>query len=359
LTDFARLLIDWYDKNARDLPWRLEKDPYRIWLSEIMLQQTRADTVIRYYISFLERFPTVEALAGADPVEVLKLWEGLGYYSRARNLLKAARQVAEAGGFPRDAKGLRKLPGIGEYTAGAIASIAFGLPEPAIDGNQIRVLSRAFGVRVNAASPEGKRALREAALAAIPPERPGDFNQAMMGLGALICTPRPDCDNCPVRGECDAFRAGDAQALPVLPPKASKRDERRAVAMVFREDAVLVRRRPDEGLLPGLYEFPSFPGARTPAEVREGLREIGVEPESLTQAGSARHVFTHLVWQMEGWTAEAKSAGEGEFVGAEALKALPFPTALRAFREKTLEVLEERARAGAGRHPDEDTQPRP
>ena len=340
MTEFAGNLLDWYDKNARDLPWRLEKDPYRVWLSEVMLQQTRADTVVRYYRSFLERFPTVSALAGADAVEALKLWEGLGYYSRARNLLKAARQVAEAGGFPRDVKGLRRLPGIGEYTAGAIASIAFGLTEPAIDGNQIRVLSRAFGVRVNAASPEGKRALREAARSAIPPERPGDFNQAMMGLGALICTPRPDCDHCPVRGECDAFRVGDAQALPVLPPKASKRDEQRAVAMVFRENTVLVRRRPDEGLLPGLYEFPSFPGARTPAEVRESLRELGVEPEDLTPAGSARHVFTHLVWRMDGWACEARTSDEGEFVEAEALRALPFPTALRAFRENALEALQ-------------------
>ena len=348
MTGFARALLDWYDKNARDLPWRLEKDPYRVWLSEVMLQQTRAETVIPYYQSFLARFPTVDALAGADPVEVLKLWEGLGYYSRARNLLKAAKQVSAAGGFPGDVKGLRKLPGVGEYTAGAIASIAFGLPEPAVDGNQIRVLSRAFGVRVNAASPEGRRALREAARSNIPPERPGDFNQAMMGLGALVCTPRPGCAACPVRAECDAFRAGDALSLPVLPPKAQKREEQRAVAMVFSGRSVLIRRRPDEGLLAGLYEFPSFPGARTPTEVREGLREMGVEPENLTPAGSARHVFTHLVWRMDGWACEAKAAGEGEFAEAEALQSLPFPTALSAFRERALNMLKERARREAG-----------
>ena len=249
--------------------------------------------MIRYYKSFLKRFPTVEALAGADAVEVLKLWEGLGYYSRARNLLKAARQVAAAGGFPRDVKGLRGLPGVGEYTAGAILSIAFDLPEPAIDGQPDpraqpgvrRPGERGFARRQTLAA-------RGRAGGDPPRSGAGDFNQAMMGLGALICTPRPDCENCPVRGECDAFRAGDAQALPVLPPKASKREERRAVAMVFRESAVLVRRRPDEGLLPGLYEFPSFPGARTAAELREGLREMGVEPENLTPAGSARHVFT-------------------------------------------------------------------
>ncbi len=339
MTDFTKALLDWYGQNARDLPWRKERDPYRIWLSEIMLQQTRAETVIRYYLAFLDRFPTVEALAEADPVEVLKLWEGLGYYSRARNLMKAARQAASVGGFPRDAASLKKLPGVGEYTAGAISSIAFDQPEPAIDGNQIRVLSRAFGIRMNAASPEGKRALRQAALSALPLEHPGDFNQAMMGLGALICTPRPDCAHCPVRLACDAFRAGDAESLPQMPPKADKRLEQRAVALVYRADAVLVRRRPDEGLLPGLYEFPSFPGARTQAEVRSALRELGVEPEGLVPLGSARHVFTHLIWQMTGWTCGATGATEGAFVGAEALKALPFPTALRFFREQALETL--------------------
>ncbi len=342
MTEFTMALLDWYDRNARDLPWRKERDPYRIWLSEIMLQQTRAETVIRYYLSFLDRFPTVSALADADPVEVLKKWEGLGYYSRARNLMKAAKQVAAAGGFPRDAQGLRELPGVGEYTAGAIASIAFGLPEPAIDGNQIRVLSRAFGVRMSAVSPEGKRALRQAALFALPPERPGDFNQAMMGLGALICTPRPDCDHCPVRGFCDACRAGDAPSLPVLPPKADKRPQQLAVALIFRGGKVLVRRRPDEGLLAGLFEFPNFPGARTEAEVREGLQELGVTTGTLAPAGSARHVFTHLVWRMDGWTADAFEASEGEFVDAEALKALPFPTALKFFRERALEILEAR-----------------
>jgi A/G-specific adenine glycosylase len=343
LTDFTTALLAWHDLNARDLPWRREKDPYRIWLSEIMLQQTRAETVVPYYRAFLDRYPTVEALAGADPVVVLKLWEGLGYYSRARNLMKAAKLVAAAGDFPRDAEGLRKLPGIGEYTAGAILSIAYGLSEPAIDGNQIRVLSRVFGVRLPTQSPEGRRALKQAALSAIPPERPGDFNQAMMGLGALVCTPRPDCGRCPVAAFCDALRAGDVLSLPVLPPKADKRLEQRAVALIYRGSSVLVRRRPDEGLLPGLYEFPSFPGARTQAEVREALRELGVEPENLVPSGSARHVFTHLVWRMDGWSCDAVAAGEGTFVGAEALRALPFPTALRAFRERALEALDGRA----------------
>lgn len=344
MTDFTEALLRWHDENARPLPWRLEKDPYKIWLSEIMLQQTRAETVVGYYKRFLERFPTVFALAEAEAVDVLKLWEGLGYYSRAKNLMKAAKVVAAAGGFPRDVKGLRALPGVGEYTAGAIASIAFGLAEPAIDGNQVRVLSRAFGIRVSAASPEGRRALRQAALRAIPAERPGDFNQAMMGLGAMVCTPRPDCVRCPVRDYCDAFHVGDAASLPVMPPKADKRAEQRAVALVFRGHSVLVRKRPDEGLLAGLFEFPSFPGAKSAAEVRAALGEIGVKPKNLRPGGSARHVFTHLIWRMDGWLCEADGAVEGEFVSAEALDALPFPTALKAFREMARSALSEGAR---------------
>lgn len=340
MTDFTRALLKWHDRSARDLPWRLERDPYRTWLSEIMLQQTRAETVIAYYRAFLERFPTVEALAAAEPVEVLKQWEGLGYYSRARNLHAAAKAVAARGGFPADVKELRALPGVGEYTAGAIASIAFGLPEPAIDGNQVRVLSRAFGIRTLTTAPETRRALRQAALSALPPERPGDFNQAMMGLGALVCTPRPDCAHCPVAPFCDAYRAGDAASLPVLPPKAEKRVEQRAVALVYRGRTVLIRRRPDEGLLAGLYEFPGFPGARTEAEVREALREIGVEAGALRPAGGARHVFTHRIWQMTGWACDADGAAEGHFASADELRALPFPTALRAFRAKALEALE-------------------
>ena len=347
MTEFTEALLFWHDQNARDLPWRHARDPYKIWLSEIMLQQTRAETVIPYYHAFLDRFPTAQALAGAEEVEVLKLWEGLGYYSRARNLFKAAAQVAAAGAFPRDVKGLRQLPGVGEYTAGAIASIAFGIPEPAIDGNQIRVLSRAFGLRTNAASVEGKRALRKAALLHIPPERPGDFNQAMMGLGALVCKPRPDCAGCPVEALCDARRVGDMLSLPVLPPKADKRVEQRAVALVYHSGKVLVRRRPDAGLLAGLYEFPSFPEAKNEAEVLEALRELGVEPENLRRSGSARHVFTHLIWRMEGWRCEADTAAEGTFVNAEALRKLPFPTALQAFREMALDALTIRISAGS------------
>jgi A/G-specific adenine glycosylase len=339
LTQFARTLLDWYDKNARDLPWRLERDPYRVWLSEVMLQQTRAETVAGYYRAFLERFPTVESLARADMVDVLKQWEGLGYYSRARNLHRAAGIVVAAGGFPGDVKGLRALPGVGEYTAGAIASIAFDLPEPAIDGNQVRVLSRVFGIRALATAPATRRALKDAARSVIPPQRPGDFNQAMMGLGALVCTPRPDCARCPVAAMCDARRAGDASALPLMPPKIEKRTEQRAVALVFRGEKVLVRRRPEEGLLAGLYEFPSFAGARSGPEVLEALREIGVTARRLKPAGSARHVFTHLIWQMTGWTCEADKSDGGEFVTAAALRALPFPTALRAFHARALEAL--------------------
>jgi A/G-specific adenine glycosylase len=342
LTEFARTLLAWHDVSSRDLPWRLTQDPYKIWLSEIMLQQTRAETVVSYYRAFLNRFPTVEALAGAELVDVLKQWEGLGYYSRARNLHAAAKIVAESGGFPRSAEALRALPGVGQYTAGAIASIAFGLSEPAIDGNQVRVLSRVFGIRTLSTAPGTKRALDRAARAALPALRPGDFNQALMGLGALICTPRPDCARCPVQKYCDAFRVGDARLLPVRPPKADKRVEDRAVVLVFDKDRVLIRRRPDSGLLAGLYEFANFPGARTEDEVLACLAEIGISAGRPRPSKSARHVFTHLIWRMSGWECEVSGAANGHFASADELGALPFPAAFRTYRRLALETLAQR-----------------
>ena len=219
----SQLLLQWYDRVKRDLPWRRSGDPYCIWLSEIMLQQTRVETVKGYYARFLERCPTVQALAQAPEETVLKLWEGLGYYSRARNLHKAAKAIVnEHGGvFPATYEEILKLPGIGPYTAGAIASIAFGQPVPAVDGNVIRVTSRLCGIRENVGVPSVRRKLEEEAAALVPKKRPGDFNQAMMDLGATVCVPgTPSCERCPLRTLCDAYAAGDAEDLPVLPRKS-------------------------------------------------------------------------------------------------------------------------------------------
>lgn len=218
----SALLLAWYDQNARTLPWRGIHDPYRTWVSETMLQQTRVETVRGYYERFLSRFPDVAALAAADEADVLKLWEGLGYYSRARNLHQAARQVMRdfGGEMPREVAQLRQLKGIGAYTAGAIASIAFDARVPAVDGNVIRVASRVMGIRENVGIPSVRRELEEKVDSLVPAARPGDFNQALMDLGAAVCVPgTPNCDICPLRAHCDAYDAGDAEDLPVLPQK--------------------------------------------------------------------------------------------------------------------------------------------
>ena len=332
---FSSDLLAWYDRCARALPWRGERDPYRIWLSEIMLQQTLAETVKAYYTRFLERFPDLSALARADEREVLKLWEGLGYYSRARNLHAAARIVAGdlGGAFPPNAEGLRKLPGIGPYAANAIASIAYGEPAPALDGNQARVLSRVLAWEGVLKTPFD---LRVPAEELISRDRPGDYNQALMDLGATVCTPKsPRCGDCPVAGRCRAFGGDAVLDYPRKPaPVAKKQQDWTILLMMNKDGKLLVRQRP-KSLLGGLYEFVSVeghPDERALADILskrgfEGVRLIRPLPES-------KHVFTHLVWRMRGWLAECDGAPEGYIpVDRERLNALPFPSALRVYRE--------------------------
>lgn len=338
-TGFADALLRWHETHARDLPWRGETDPYRIWLSEIMLQQTRTETVKRYYAAFLREFPTVFALADAEPERVLKCWEGMGYYSRARNLHAAAKQVARErnGVFPKTAETLRALPGVGAYAAGAIASIAYGERTPALDGNQARVLARVFNVTAEIRTPQ---ALYAQAMLLMPREQTGEYNQAMMGLGALVCTPSPDCDACPVRRFCDAYAFGDPRTLPVKPEKKARAIENRAIALVVHNGRVLVRRRPSRGLLAGLWEFPGFPDSRTPDDVRACLDELGISARFIKTLPRAVHVFSHLEWHMTGFLFEADAPTDG-FVSAEALAALPLPTALATYRRETEALLRE------------------
>ena len=322
---FRRELLNWYDREKRAFAWRETRDPYRVWVSEIMLQQTRAEAVAPRYEAFLKQFEDVFALARADEEEVLKAWEGMGYYSRARNLRKAAVQVAGAGGkFPQNAKDLMKLPGVGAYTAAAISSIAFGAPEPALDGNQARVLSRVLAFDAPVDTPQR---LRPQALALLDRERPGDYNQALMDLGSGVCTPRaPRCDRCPVAPFCAALAGGDAESYPRLPPPVAKRTVEVTVVVAFLDGRVLVRRRPSKGLLAGLWEFPNF---------SEGAVEDALPGARVTaQLPAARHVFTHLIWNMRGVRAEVNALPEGmRAVDAAQLEALPFPTALRVYLE--------------------------
>ena len=253
-------LLSWYGKNARkDLPWRATRNPYAVWVSEMMLQQTQAAKVIPYYGRFLKKFPTVEALAKAPLTEVLDAWSGLGYYSRARNLHAAARLlIREQGGrIPSDPESLQKLPGIGRYTAGAVASIAFDRPAPILDGNVIRVLCRQAGIRQDPRAPETQRILWEMAGQLVPEKSPGIFNQAMMELGALLCTPRsPRCGSCPIREGCRARKLNLQQSIP-LPKQTLERKRIRYVCGILRKgNSLLIARRPVEGLLAGLWEFP-------------------------------------------------------------------------------------------------------
>ena len=260
MSRFTTRLLSWYDRNKRSLPWRGHPDPYAVWVSEIMLQQTRVETVTPYFHRWMERFPTVEALAKAPEQQVLRLWEGLGYYARARNLRRAAQVVLEkhGGQLPRDPKELRGLPGIGRYTAGAIASIAFGLDEPALDGNIRRVLSRVFNVEQPADSPQGVEKLWHLAAKHLPKGRAGDYNQALMDLGATICVPtNPHCPVCPVMRLCEARKLAIQDERPVL--KAKKAGPHHAVAagVILRYGRVLLVQRPSNGLLGGMWEFPN------------------------------------------------------------------------------------------------------
>ena len=327
---FCRALLAWYDREKRELPWRGTQDPYRVWLSEIMLQQTRAEAVAPRYEAFLTRFPTVAALAAADEEAVLKAWEGMGYYSRARNLRRAAMEVVRRGCFPQSAKEWQKLPGVGAYTAAAVASIAFHEAAPALDGNQARVLSRLLAFEGTVDTPQRLRAQAEAL---IDRERPGDYNQALMDLGSGVCTPRaPKCGLCPVAAFCAARAGGDAESYPHLPPPIARREVEVTVVLAYLGGRVLVRRRPSKGLLAGLWEFPNF-SEGTLEDTLPGARATG-------ELAYSRHVFTHLVWNMRGLRAEAEALPEGmRAVDADELRALPFPTALRVYRQIAMREL--------------------
>ncbi len=295
-----RALLRWYDANKRDLPWRRTDDPYAIWISETMLQQTRVETVIPYYERFLARFPDARALASADVEEVYGLWAGLGYYSRARNLHAAARQVVErhGGELPNDAEGLRGLPGIGRYTAGAVASIAFDRREPVVDGNVVRVLARLHDIREDVRGTAVVTRLWQEAGRLADGARPGDLNQALMELGATVCTPRaPRCLACPLVRHCEAHAAGDPEGLPIKAKKAKPVPMRAAAAWLPRRGSVLAVRRPEGGLLGGLWELPGGEledGEAPEAGLRRQLRErVGLDVDGAECVGSVEHVFTH------------------------------------------------------------------
>ena len=340
----TRKLLAWYDRNQRSFAFRGTKDPYRIWLSEMMLQQTRTETVVPYYQRFLALFPDVFALAKAPLESVLKAWEGLGYYTRARNLHKTANIIAhERGGvFPANARELQTLPGIGPYAAAAIASIAYDEPIPAMDGNLNRVISRLFLVEEDIGAPAVKNRLRELGQALMPPVRAGDMNQALMDLGATICLPgTPDCGACPLQADCRAFREADPALLPVIQAKKPPVLVAVGVLLVMCEGRILLMQR-KAALLKGLYVFLLNEGDSSASALQQAARKQVPGIGALKELGTARHVFTHRVWNMRIYTAQAKECApvaHGIWASAEDIQALPLPGAMRAARALALEML--------------------
>ena len=336
MNPITEALLAWYDRCARAMPWRGIHDPYRIWVSEAMLQQTRVETVLRYYDRFLARFPTLRDLAEAPEEDVLKMWEGLGYYSRARNLHQGAKQIlAEYGGvLPADPVLLRKIRGIGPYTSCAVASIAYGVRAAAVDGNVIRVICRLYHLQENPLEPAVHRRVEELALALVPESRPGDHNQAMMDLGATVCVPgTPDCDRCPVSAFCLAVKSGDPASLPRLPGARPPKTVLYDVPVLFSGDRVLVYQR-KEKMLQGLWCFPLLEGKRTEAELKSEIgRKWGLEIGLPVFRQSAKHVFTHQVWEMNIFVCGADSLAGAPpgfaFIPLSGLDRLPFPAAMK------------------------------
>ena len=341
LSSIIEPLLAWYEQNKRPLPWRLDPDPYHVWLSEIMLQQTRIEAVIPYYERFLEACPTVYALSEIEDDALMKLWEGLGYYSRARNLKKAARAIVEhhGGRLPADLDALLSLPGIGAYTAGAIASIAFGLPEPAVDGNVLRVITRLLADGDDIMKQSTRSRITEQLRAIYPqePDRAAAMTQAIMELGEQVCIPNgaPRCQDCPLGASCLARAAGLTDTIPYRAPKKARTIRERTVLLLMREGKVALRRRGEEGLLAGLWEFPGFEEHLDEVAAVRRREERGIGVASLVPVPDAVHVFTHVEWHMKGYAVECREVPEEAglvFVAPQELREhYALPTAFRAF----------------------------
>jgi len=332
----AAQLVKWFIRSQRDLPWRENRDPYRVWVSEIMLQQTRVEAVVGYFDRFMERFPTVGALAAADEQDVLKAWEGLGYYSRARNLHRAAKEIVSryGGVFPGKPEDIRRLPGIGPYTAGAIASIAFDLPEPAVDGNVLRVMARLDGIESDILQPGTRRDITGRVRAMYTPGNANPLTQGLMELGALVCIPgTPRCDACPVSGYCVAYQTGRQDTLPVRAPRAKQTVQHLCAGLIRWEGGVLIAQRPATGLLANLWEFPIVD--RSNGQIIDALYEkYGVRVDSPIYAGHVRHVFTHRIWEVDVYRAHGTAVSDRcKAVPLAELDAYPMPNVFQKMKK--------------------------
>ena len=341
LAEAAEPVVDWFRENKRDLPWRRRMNAYQVWISEIMLQQTRVEAVKPYYERFLRELPDVEALAAVPEDRLLKLWEGLGYYSRARNLKKAAIQIMDefGGKFPETYDEIRSLQGVGSYTAGAVSSFVYGLPKAAVDGNVFRVVTRLLADPDDITKAGTRKKIEDLIGEAIPRECPGDFNQGLIELGAIICLPNgaPKCGECPLNSICRACAQGTQLEFPVKKKAKARRVEKRTVFLFCDSSSVAIRKRPDEGLLAGLYEFPNVEGYLDQKEVIEYAKTLGLAPIRVKQLGNAKHIFSHVEWHMRGYEIlvdelEKSMTGDVIFAGRRDLEEkYPMPSAFEAF----------------------------
>lgn len=331
-------IIDWYQKNKRELPWRKEKNPYYIWLSEIMLQQTRIEAVKQYYERFLNQIPTIQLLAEVEEEKLLKLWEGLGYYNRARNLKKAAQIIQEKyeGKMPRHYEELVELPGIGEYTAGAISSIAYDEPVPAVDGNVLRVVSRVVGSKRDVLENKTKKEFTQK-LQEIMPEQAGDFNEGLMELGELICIPNGDplCQKCPLKEICVAKNENLTDVIPVRNQKIKRKKEEKTVFLFEFERKIAIRKRDNTGLLANMYEFPNIDKKVKKNEIEQVIQNWKLTGNQIEKIGTHHHIFSHVEWDMVGYKIQVNNMNT-EFIWVrkdEILEKYPIPGAFVPFRD--------------------------
>lgn len=332
-------IIKWYQENKRELPWRKEKNPYHIWLSEIMLQQTRIEAVKQYYKRFLEELPNIQDLAEVEEEKLLKLWEGLGYYNRARNLKKAAQIIQEKyqGQMPKNYSQLIELPGIGEYTAGAISSIAYDEPQPAVDGNVLRVISRLIGSKKDVLDSKTKKEMTQN-LKEIMPKQAGDFNQGLMELGECICMPNgePLCEQCPLQEMCVAKNKNLTAEIPVRNAKIKRKKEEKTVFLLEFENKIAIRKREQTGLLANMYEFPNIDKKVEIKEIDTVLKSWGLVGKDIKKIGTNHHIFSHIEWEMIGYKVQVNAKNQ-EFIWAEKetiLEKYPIPGAFIPFRKK-------------------------
>ena len=342
LEEIVSPLVEWYRENKRILPWRDKNNAYYTWVSEIMLQQTRVEAVKPYFQRFITELPDIEALAECPGEKLLKLWEGLGYYNRVRNMQEAARTVKNEynGRLPEDYQALLSLKGIGSYTAGAIASIAYGIAVPAVDGNVLRVISRITESTEDISKQSVRKKIEQQLQQIMPSECPGDFNQALMELGATVCVPNgePDCDNCPVQNICMAKKEGSQMAYPVKSKAKQRRIEKKTVFVIRDGSRVILNKRPEKGLLAGLYEFPNVEGHLSEEEALEYVKEMGLLPMRIQELEEAKHIFSHIEWQMAGYVIKVAQLEEDDsgllFLEAEdCIQNYPVPSAFERYKK--------------------------